>query len=115
MDEWIAPEAAKRGDVQMLQWVMNEEIRIDDHAVWNATEHGHIEVLRWLHEKAGCELTHGALFFARKNEHTDVIQYLEENCCPSKSFGTFIRRGRGHVRGRAHVRVSQRAPPASVR
>ena len=51
-DEWTIIVAAKQGNLEMVKYCVANDCPIDGRACENAAEHGHLEVLKYLHEGA---------------------------------------------------------------
>ena len=65
----------------MLQWAVKNGYTLDDRSCTLAAMNGHLEVLKYLHEK-GCEWNEYACTNAAMNGHLEVLKYLHENKCP---------------------------------
>ena len=53
MDEWVMREAARSGNLELVQWLRGEGCPWDWKTCWYAVDKGRVEVLRWLRSN-GC-------------------------------------------------------------
>ena len=71
--------AAFHGHFEILKWARKNGCRWDSWVCKNACEYGHFEILKWA-RKNGCELNYEkCVYLAAKNNHLEILQWLEEN------------------------------------
>lgn len=68
--------AAAGGHLEMLQWLRSMGCSMDEFTVMHAAANGHLGVLQWLLDN-GCPMNeHYAGWYARKNGHAAVAEYI---------------------------------------
>ena len=73
--------AAAGGHLEILKYLHEKGFPWDYRTCRNAARHGHLEVLKYSHEK-GCAWDEGTCSEAAKGGHLDVLKYAHENGCP---------------------------------
>jgi hypothetical protein len=81
-DTWTFSNAAMRGRLDILRWLLENWCPYNEWAFYRAAEFGHLEVLKWLethipHVRCFWNL-HIALKRAKQGGHTHVVNYLNK-------------------------------------
>ncbi|KAG5178060.1 hypothetical protein JKP88DRAFT_350445 [Tribonema minus] len=76
-----AREAARRGRLNLLEWLRENGCPWDEHTCSGAAEGGHLEVLRWARAN-GCPWSQETTWAAAKGGHLEVLQWAAANGCP---------------------------------
>ena len=77
MDERVMREAARSGNLELVQWLRAEGCAWDWKTCYRAVGHGHVEVLRWAREN-GCPWSAGIRdWAARELGYTDDFGNLQ--------------------------------------
>jgi hypothetical protein len=86
-DEYICACAAKSGNLVMMKWLIkNYDIKLTfestcGNSVANmAAEHGHVHILKWLHQKYGkLEFNYWSIKYAYKGGNLAILDYIYQN------------------------------------
>ncbi|GFH47639.1 hypothetical protein CTEN210_04114 [Chaetoceros tenuissimus] len=125
--EWDAKtteQAAEHGRLLVLQWLRHLKCPMDESSCAGAVASGNIEILKYTHEVAGCELSKEAYAYCFdehglheprshypttvRDSHRELLKYLEKNDCPrvqksdwkiAESYATNIRKVKFHPNG----------------
>ncbi|GFH47596.1 hypothetical protein CTEN210_04071 [Chaetoceros tenuissimus] len=97
-NENTSAEAAKRGQLRVLQWLQYLGCPMDTKTCAGAVQAGEIDILKYAHKVAGCGLSKEAYAFcfdwlgldnnyasiptSVRDSHVKILKYLEENKCP---------------------------------
>ena len=74
-------EAAKGGQLEVLQWLHQNGSPSNVHTCRAAAEDGHFEILKWLHQN-GCPWDEQTCDAAARSGRFDILIWLRENGCP---------------------------------
>ena len=69
---------ARDGDIITLKLFHSVVVgaKYTENAMDNASQHGHLEVVKYLHSVVGVECTTGSMDWASSSGHLDVVKYL---------------------------------------
>ena len=77
-DEGTIKAAAKRGNLEMVQYCVANECPIDTGACAEAARNGHLEVLKYLREEVKAPWSAGPRNLAASNGQLHILEYLFE-------------------------------------
>ena len=84
-DSGTISSAASQGNLEMVKYCVANECPIYEWACANAAGHGHLEILKYLHETAKAPWNFWAVRDAHVKNQTECLQYLLDNNCPLPS------------------------------
>ena len=73
--------AASQGNLEMVKYCVANECPIGTWACSDATENGHLECLKYLHEEAKAPWGSHTAEWAAQNGHLHILEYLVERKC----------------------------------
>ena len=73
---------AERGNLEIVKYCVENGCPIAESACKGAACHGHLELLKYLHETGGAPLSEEVSKSAASRGHIDVLRYLAERDCP---------------------------------
>ena len=73
--------AARRGNLAMVKYCVENGCPMDEHACYWAAREGHLDVLKYLHEN-DCPWDLGTFYCAHYRNRIDCLNYLIEQKCP---------------------------------
>jgi len=76
--EYLVGRAALEGNLNEVQYCVRYECPIDEYACANAALKGHLEILKYLHEKAKAPWDRRTAHWAALNGHLHILKYLVE-------------------------------------
>ena len=74
--------AASKGELRILQWLINQNVECTEYGVDCATEYGHVEMLDWLFNKYGIYCSKRAIEKAICNGHDSIVYWVDQNKVP---------------------------------
>lgn len=80
-DKWTTAEAAKRGDIEMLEWCIENGCPWSVESCHQAAHGGHLECLKLLRE-SGCPWDKWVTYYAAKGGHVAMLRWAADNGCP---------------------------------
>ena len=92
----LCNEAAKGGQLQVLQWLHQNGSPSNDNTCRAAAANGHLDVLQWLHQN-GCPWNEDTFSGAARNGHFEILKWLHENGCPWNKYTCSSAAGGGHI------------------
>ena len=72
-------EEMEREEVEEYSLKMIGKRYVTKEGMYGACERGNVEVLRWLDKEMGCEWSDDAMDVASEKGHLDVVKYLHDN------------------------------------
>eukprot|EP00752_Nemacystus_decipiens_P013275 g11762.t2 len=81
MHIWAFAEAAKLGNLAIMEDLYATGCPFSASSCMGAAEHGHLHALKWLRER-GCPWDQFVCSCAAGRGHLDILQYARENGCP---------------------------------
>ena len=79
--ERFCDEMARKGNLELLQYLHENRCPWDRSTCSYAAENGHLECLKFLHGN-GCPWDKGTCSAAARNGHLECLKYAHENRCP---------------------------------
>jgi len=89
-------EAAKKGQLEVLQWLRENGCPRDLGTCWCAAQGGHLEVLQWARAKS-CPWDEDTCNWAAKGGHLEILQWARANGCPWNQTTCWTAAMHGHL------------------
>ena len=70
-------DACKNGDLELVKYLVEKGVHVDDYAIRYASEYGHFEIVKYLFEK-GAPISDWAISNASMHGHLEIVKYLFE-------------------------------------
>ena len=88
-------DACKNGDLELVKYLVEKGVHVDDYAIRYASEYGHFEIVKYLFEK-GAPISDWAISNASENGHFEIVKYLFKKGAPIDEYAISFASGRGH-------------------
>ena len=89
-------EGAKKGQLEVLQWLRENGCPRDLGTCWCAAQGGHLEVLQWARAKS-CPWDEDTCNWAAKGGHLEILQWARANGCPWNQTTCWTAAMHGHL------------------
>ena len=96
-DTDICAAAALGGNLHILQWLRLKGCSWNADTCHGAAEYGHLDVLKWAHEKNGCPWNSSTCASAALGGHLHILQYLRAHNCSWDTKTCKYAAERGHL------------------
>lgn len=93
----VCSAAASEGHLDILRWAHEKGYFWDKHTTASAAFGGHLKVLKWLH-KNGCPWDETTCSAAAKGGHLKVLQWVRKKGCPWDEWTCFFAAEEGHTK-----------------
>ena len=81
LDKNICKYAAYEGQLNVLQWALQNGYLLDEWTCTNAARKGHLDILKWAREN-GCPWDEMTCYYAEKKGNLKILEWARENGCP---------------------------------